>query len=508
MTQKVVARLRARGVNVIEVCQGIFAVLPVDASLVAAAMADQPDFLKWFNRGYTVRRVGSDAGEFRYRFYSPSFTRPVGYAQCSSVFSAGIESTRARVEMTESPRAFPVPELAATGATAIFFMYRYKAWYEYPEKHYTLSGTLWNHAPKFDLKAVRLGTNVYAGAGRWPGVGTPTTPNPDTLDRPNNGWLVYGTDWPKIDDPRSTEHGRYVNGGDEIFTYPSDYQPYAVRATCRLSVTDGTRVSVTNGARTFHHDASPTLRLVSGPQAYDWGELAWVEGGTPEGAFFISNATFANVMIDSIEVAQARGLANREDVARVRGQAAKVAVTEGGLGAVRLGRMSPWYLSRDTIQFADKLLDKTGVVEGYDFDLLRKRSQEWCGFSAGGSFDPTALQSVLGTDPLKVGIVEDRISFTGNDVLYVSHEEGVARASELVYLGFKLVRGSDVNPRVDATVVNDILAAPAVKPRAFAEDDACAVLYSAGLYLGRGESTKGTHPGVVYCKPAYLEPRA
>lgn len=507
MTLKVVARLESRGVPVIKICQGIYAVALSDAAVVTAAMADQADFLKWFDRGYTVRRVGADKGEYRYRFFSESFTTPVGAAACCSIFSSGIESTRLRVEMGRMPNAFPVPEVAATGASAIFSMFREKTHYQYPEPHYILSATIWNYAPKFDLKAVRLGENVYAGVGRWPGVGLPSTPSVGTIDIPNNGWLVHPLDWPKVDSG-SVNAGSYITSGSETFDLPNDVQMYGVRAVCKLTVVDGINVAVSNRAATFYQEASPVMRLVSGPQAYDWGELAWREGGEPEGVFFISNRTFSEAMIDSIETAQSRGLANREDVSRVRGQAAKVAVTEGGVGAVCFGRMSPWYLSRDTIQFADKLVTKTGVVEGYDFDLLRARSSTWQGFSAGGSFDATALQTVLGTEPLKVGIEGDRIAFTGTETLLVAHEECVARASELVYLGFKLVRGSDTNPSVDATIVNDVLSAPAVKPRGFAEDDACSVLYSAGLFLGRGESTKGTHPGIVYCKPAYLEPRA
>lgn len=500
MTTKVLNRLAARGISTIEICEGVFGVIPEDVSRVLTAMSDQRDFLKWFGRSYSARLVPSDTTERRWRLF--------GQKQISekledyvSIFATGDGSPRF---VDPKVTTGVVRAEVAVGATAIFGLKQ--PWTDHTTPHPYRSYYNGAHMsePSCTVTAVQLGKNAWAGTGRWPGFLQPSTPSNVDGDQINNGWWVTKSDWPMSK------------------MYPTEYVPayvgefngtcdtYGVRAKAILvpSVSQG-RVYATTQARTSYFD-SRTLRLVTGPQYLDWGEVCTPDGGVTEGVFFIGNSSLATAMVESINEARARGLATSVDVMNVEAQAAKVRVTEGGIGCVRFGRMSPWYMDSRTRAFAEKIVDRTGLLEGFDFDALRTASQSWSGFSVGGSLEAEALKELFGTEAVTVALSGEQVIFSTTGYSFgAGQTEAVKRAGELKALGCQLVRGTDQPSVLPLSLIGEVLNAPKSEPVPFNEFDPFAVCYGAGLFLGRPEvNNKGTHPGVVYCKPLYLEPRS
>lgn len=500
MTTKVLNRLKTRGITTIEICEGVFGVIAEDVPRVLAAMSDQRDFLKWFNRGYAARLVPSDSTERRWRLFGQRQITDLA-SDYVSVFANGDGS--ARFVDPKATTGVTRAEVAA-GATAIFGLKQPWTDYPGPPAYRSYYNGTYLFEPSCTVTAVRLGKNVWAGTGRWPGFLPPSTPSSVEGDQINNGWWITKTDW-----PRSKVHPTEylpVYGSESI----GNHDVYGVRAEAVLSYTvSQDRIISTTGVRSSAFD-SRTLRLVTGPQYFDWGEVCTPDGGATEGVFFIGNASLASAMVDSITEARSRGLATSVDVMNVEAQADKVRVTEGGIGCVRFGRMSPWYLDSRTRSFADKIVDQTGQLEGFDFDLLRVASQTWSGFSVGGSLEAEALKELFGTEPVAVALDGEQVVFsTSNYSFGASQSEAVKRAGELKALNCPLVRGTDKPSTLPLVVVGEVLAAPALEPVPFDETDPFVVCYGAGLFLGRPEANdKGTHPGLVYCKPLYLEPRS
>lgn len=501
MTTKVLNRLAARGIAVVEICEGVFGVIPEEAPRVLAALSDQRDFLKWFNRGYCARLVPSDVTERRWRLFGQRqiSENPGDYV---SVFAAGGGSPRF---VDPKPSTGVVRPEVAVGATAIFAVIQPWVDNTVPTPHRSYANYGYMPEPSCTVTAVRLGKDAWAGTGRWPGFMRPSTPANVEGDQINNGWWLTNVDWPLLE---SVSPAKYlpVSSGDHSGTGDR----YGVRAKALLSHSvSANRVSSTTQVRTSHF-VSETLRLVTGPQYFDWGEVCTPEGGATEGVFFIGNSSLSAAMVESISEARSRGLATSVDVMNVEAQAAKVRITEGGIGCVRFGRMSPWYMDPRTRAFADEIVDRAGLLEGFDLDALRAASRSWSGFSVGGSLEAEALRELFGTGPVTVALKGERVVFSTDSYAFEADQtEAVKRAGELKALGCQLVRGTDASSTLPLSLVGEVLGAAQSEPTPFSESDPFAVCFGAGLFLGRSEANnKGTHPGVVYCKPLYLEPKA